>query len=237
MPDLGRPEDSGVLRTPMGIYVLRDDLLLSRWIERDRMLTIPADLDQVQHVAHLIPEGAVVVEAGACLGDHTALYSQLAGWRGHVYAFEPHPVSYLALLKNTGRFRNVTTFPLALSDAPGQARLQIQPNIGASYVNRSQGVPVEVTTLDAHLLSRLHRCDFLHLDAEGYEPRILEGAKGLIECFHPAILTEVSDQWLLRAGSSERDYLAQLAELGYTMTRLSGPLQHEYDVLAVWRGR
>jgi len=92
--------------------VLETDLTLSRHIELTGRLD--CGLDEISVIAQYIPAGAVVVNAGAALGDHACVYSQLVGAIGHVYAYEPHPLYYHALTLNMARFTNVTTFNVAL---------------------------------------------------------------------------------------------------------------------------
>jgi FkbM family methyltransferase len=224
-----------IQRTPMGLYVLRDDTHLSRWVERGHRLDTDANVAEIASFAHRIPAGAVVVDAGACLGDHAISYSQIVGSAGCVYAFEPHPQTFEALVMNMARLRNVACLPIGLSDAPGRVRFMRDPNIGASCVSDVGDVTVEVTTLDTFLIPRVMRCDFMHLDAEGMETRILRGGRQVIERYHPLIVTEVCDAHLRRAGSSADELLGLLAEFGYTIHAIPGHDDPDLrDVLAVW---
>src|SRR3990167_7992301 len=111
----------GVIRTPMGLYVLEQDWILSRWVEQTGRLD--RGLEEVQLMAPYLSEGAVVVNAGASLGDHACVYSQVVGVTGHVYAYEPHPLTFQALQRNMARFNNVTVSPLGLGDQDGLANL------------------------------------------------------------------------------------------------------------------
>lgn len=229
---------AGVIRTPMGVYVLEADTCLSRWIEAEGRLDIHMNLVEVREYARFIPEGGVVINAGAAVGDHAVLYSQLVGPDGRVHAIEPHPLTYDALRRNMARLSNVTTYQLALSDRESYRRITPVPNVGASYLSDDGPYPARVFRLDAAMLPILTRCDLLHLDAEGSEPAILVGAQGLIDRFRPVIVIEVQDGHLRRAGSSEEALLAQLDALGYDISPIAG--QHatgERDVLALPRER
>lgn len=217
----------GILRTPMGAYVLCEDTCLSRWVEKENRLDIATNVVEIASFAHLIPEGGVCVDAGASLGDHTITYSQIVGGAGRVYAFEPHPLTYEALLLNTVRLSNVFTSTFGLSDVAGRAQFVQDPNIGASCVADAGETTIDLVTLDGHLLPELTRCDFIHLDAEGFEPRILRGGRTLIETFHPALVVEVCDKHLKRAGSSEVELLALLDELGYDVRPVPSHVEPE----------
>lgn len=227
---------SGILRTPLGIYVLEDDLTLSRHIEL--MGRLDVGLDEINTVSHYIPEGAVVVNAGGALGDHACVYSQLVGASGHVHVYEPHPLYYQALTLNMARFTNVTTYNLALGSESGVQGLFEAPDRGCSVIMPSNTVTaiakqrdgsevtmprltVQVERLDDHLLPTLVRCDFLHFDAEGFEPQILLGARALIGRFHPVMLIEIGDVHLKRWGMTPQDVGGLLYELGYQPQRMN----------------
>ncbi len=147
----------GILRTTMGLYVLEHDTHLSRWVENCGRLDIPYNVEQVRNLAHLVPAGGVVVNAGASLGDHALIYSQLVGSDGMVYAFEPHPLTAQALTLNMARLANVAVSSLGLSDVPRHARFACDPNIGASSVDPQGDVSVDLVTLDGWLLPILYR--------------------------------------------------------------------------------
>lgn len=226
----------GIIRTPLGIYVLETDLTLSRHIELNGRLD--CGLEEISAVAQYIPEGGVVVNAGAALGDHACVYSQLVGASGHVYAYEPHPLYFQALTLNMARFTNVTTYNVALGAASGEQILFEAPDRGCSTILPSNTLtavakqrdgsevqmpklPVRVERLDDHLLPTLSRCDFLHFDAEGFEPQILLGAKSLIEKFRPVMLVEIGDTHLKRWEMTPQDVAAYLHGIGYQMQRLN----------------
>jgi FkbM family methyltransferase len=221
----------GILRTPLGVYVLRDDLYLSRWIEEAGVLDIPRNRGHIAAYADRIPVGGTVINAGACLGDHTITYSQLVGAEGRVLAFEPHPVIQQALLLNMARLSNVTVYPLALGAACGVRVFHCDLNIGASGFAEVGQVEVVCETLD-HLLPDLQRCDLIHLDAEGAEPQILAGGEALIARCRPVLVLEVCAQHLRRLGSSAADLLALLAAWQYDVAVIPQTVEPIlYDVL------
>ena len=225
----------------MGHYVVEGDIALAGIVEQASSFEYPDNLADLVYVSPLIPEGGVVIDAGACIGDQTAIYSQMVGATGHVYAFEPHPASFKALHKNTARLNNVTIYPFGLSDHVDTSPLKLAPNVGACYLECAPGcvdeyagqfesITVSLQPLD-QVLPGLDRCDFIHLDAEGAEPAILRGATTLIERFRPSLMVEVTDRWLKRYGSSEAALIAQLRAWGYQLQSRKAP-GDQYDVVA-----
>src|SRR5678816_3202059 len=93
----------------------------------------------------LMPSGGVVIDAGACLGDHTITYAKLVGSTGQVHAFEPHPLTYEAMTLNLSSYPQVSCYPLALSDFRDVYRLQPVDNIGASYLDANGEIPISCT--------------------------------------------------------------------------------------------
>ncbi len=62
--------------------------------------------------------GQVVLDLGANIGYFTLLFARQVGDSGHVYAFEPGPLSFLLLKKNiaANAYRNITPINKAVSD-------------------------------------------------------------------------------------------------------------------------
>ncbi len=226
------------MRTAMGHWVVEGDHGVSRLVAQHGTFMHPENLRDLFLAALCVPEGGVVVDAGACIGDQTVPYAQMVGADGLVYAFEPHPQSYQALVKNVAHLTNVRTYEAALNSNAMQlyTTFSLTPsNIGASFVGLSeefQSVVARTTTLDV-ALDGISRLDFIHLDAEGMESQILKGATGLIEQFRPSLMVEVCDAWLRRCGSSSMLLMQQLAQLGY-MTLLQAQINPaQFDVIAM----
>ena len=67
--------------------------------------------------------GMVALDIGAHVGYFTRLLSRLAGQKGQVIAFEPHPRTCATLRRNTGHLPNVRVLQAAVSEADGSAEL------------------------------------------------------------------------------------------------------------------
>jgi len=188
------------------IAILQDDTHLSRWIEEDHRLD--ADRAGLHKLAlPLIPEGSVVVDAGASLGDHTAFYAQKAGT---VCAFEPQAESFECLRQNTAHLANVKAINCALSDYAGQACIAKQFNVGGSGIS-PKGDPIKTIALDSLGISPA----FIKWDVEGHEVRALRGARMTIMRCRPVMVLEVHQRGLAAAGFTVHDLWAELQWLEY----------------------
>lgn len=82
------------------------------------------------------------------------------------------------------------------------------------------------------------RCDFIKVDIEGYEPKMIAGAMKTITTFKPAILMEINKGALERQGYNTDIPLRQLRQLGYGWTIIGKNFSElQYDIIATARNR
>ncbi len=152
-----------------------------------------------------IPEGAVVIEAGAHIGVHTAEMARLRNCR--IHAFEPVPHIFAQLRENTRPFANVTCYNLALSDRTGFADMFVSSggSDGSSslltpkeHLNTNpdvlfeEKIRVETSTLDDWAARQgIARVDYMWLDMQGAEYAMLQASPNLLKTVR-VIFTEVS---------------------------------------------
>ena len=169
--------------------------------------------------------GDVAYDIGAHWGTMTTLCSRLVGPTGHVCAWEPNPAVLPSLRATAARCRNVTLYPLALSNETGTRRLHVpsgDPSM-ASLRDWTQGrwgpiqtVAVPVVRLDDLCLPvtpRLIKCD-----VEGHELAVFQGATEMLSRQLAPVICwetnpEVNPQWLQTVF-----YLSGLAGPQYTVT-------------------
>jgi FkbM family methyltransferase len=138
-----------------------------------------------------------------------------------VHAFEPCPETFHRLSRHIAlnRMECIHAHPIALSDVPGLASLQPRNgNSGAAFL--VPGGQIAVSTLDQFVEARgLQRLDFMKIDVEGFEERVLRGGARTLERFRPTILIEIQPTTLERAGSSVHQLADLLSGHGYTLMR------------------
>ena len=144
-----------------------------------------------------------ILDVGANIGCTSLLFSDLGQ---QVVAFEPLPRTFELLEKNVGlaQKNNITTLPFALGDENGSAQMYFLDE------NRSMAFVLDRTSRDDRpaaiiKIKRLDdmfpeigidRLDFMKIDVEGYELRVLEGAKNTIEQYRPIVQMEFNS-WTL----------------------------------------
>lgn len=179
-----------------------------------------------------VPAAGVIVDAGSHAGQFAKLFARLAP-QGRVYAFEPssYARSILELAVRARGFGNVTVVGAGLGDAQGTLRL-VTPvkrqgtfRYGLAHMKAADAgatgdgfaeEEVPIMTIDSFAAGQgLGRLDFLKVDVEGWERRILEGARESIARWHPAMLLELQEAHLARAGDSLAESWGTLVSWGY----------------------
>lgn len=222
--------------TKEGVAVIEGDNYLSKEIiEKGRLDVAKEFLEQFRQY---IPAGGTVVDVGASLGDYTATFCEMVGQDGTVVAVEPNPPVNECLIHNLALLKTRPTVWISdygLGDRSEMGAIVWDSNnVGASRIERTTG-PVFMTTLDT-LVGRysLKRLDFLKIDAEGWEPLILNGGAATINQFRPVILIEVNTWPLGKMGFTAEDVFSRLDALNYKFDRFDGPYA---DILCIPKER
>lgn len=171
-----------------------------------------------------LSEGNVVIDIGANIGWFTILSASLIGPRGRVYAFEPRDSTYLYLQKSVAAnsyLDRVRCFQLGLSNKSSVQYVSWSPNSnnrGGTYLSSSELKGFDqhqITTVPLDML-QLTNVDFIKIDVEGFESRVLNGAIRTLLNFKPIILCEINFEQLIKVGGSDYKQLgATLADMGY----------------------
>lgn len=189
-------------------------------------------------LSQLVAPGDVCVDVGSAAGLYTLALSRLAGPTGAVHSVEPLSFAHLAwtrVLRSRGA-RNVSHHAVALGTEPGSELMSVPlgrygPVTGRSFLaSRTHGlgsnaefaehiaVAVDVTTLDElSARERLTRLDFVKIDVEGAELRVLEGGSDTIEAFRPAMLVEIEARHTTRYRYTPGDIVDWLTRRGYRL--------------------
>lgn len=193
--------------TAENIAIAEQDNCLSKDIEMAGRLDVRRDY--LMLLQPYISPGSAVCDVGACLGDFTATFSEFVGPEGKVYAIEPNPPTLECLRYNMQRYPNVTVYGVGLGAKPGRANVERDwHNLAASQLQIDSAGEVEIVTLDS-LSREWPRLDFLKIDAEGFEPMVLDGAKETINLFRPVIFIEISGWMMGRLNTYNQDRSAE----------------------------
>ena len=145
--------------------------------------------DVTKIINKTLHEGMVVFDIGASTGPHTFRMAKLVGETGKVYAFEPSQALFPKLEKGVkvNNFKNIVAENLALSDIK-EVETYYYTNTLFRFGQPEDVVPAMPTnfvTLDDYVKSRnIKKIDFIKLDVDGYETKIIKGGFKSIKKFN-----------------------------------------------------
>jgi FkbM family methyltransferase len=217
---------SRTIRDKRTHYVVRLDL--SNWSERHTyFIGRYYELALQLLMTRLLAPGDRFVDVGANRGAITLCGASLVGVTGRVDSFEPNPECCERIRQTLAlnRLQHVRVHPVALSDRSGTMTLRVIANYSgtatlASLPEDQRGLvtrqfEVQVLVGDDVLEGSAARPTLVKIDVEGYELHVLRGLRGTIERWHPAVVTEVQRDWLVRAGTSRSELLEFMSAQGY----------------------
>ena len=205
------------------VAVVRGPLQGKRWIvgsSINRCWLGTYDLAESALMKRHLRPGSVCFDIGAQAGYHTLYASSLVGPGGRVFAFEPAPRNIANIKKHVAmnHLANVSVVECAVSDFDGVSYFDCTSSAVAGHLAANGELAVRTVSLDHEIDSgALPEPDYIKIDAEGAELRILEGARNLLARRHPTLSVE-THQWLPEFPTVREDCLRFLFELGYTVS-------------------
>jgi FkbM family methyltransferase len=175
--------------------------------------------DEVDSILAMVRPGDHVLDLGANIGFHTLALARTVGDRGRVTAVEPQRYCFQLLCANVtlNQLAQVHCLRAAVGDAPGECAVPLNDptlrhNAGATEVALAprDGPTDRVALITVDSLA-LPRCDLVKIDTEGFEDRVVEGARQTIAAFRPVLYVEVHDREKLRR------LIGLLTPLGYRL--------------------
>ena len=169
-----------------------------------------------------------IIDVGANVGQF-AVSAAKCFPEAVVHSYEPVPECYAELERTAKKFRNICTSPLALGETPGELAFHVNSHSHSSSVlalseNHKQAfpaarevrtIPIRVSTLDREYGGAdLPAPVLLKLDVQGYEAKVLAGAKKILPNID-YVLVEVSFQPLYVEESAFDEIFAFLNGFGF----------------------
>lgn len=175
---------------------------------------------------NFVKPNAKVIDVGANIGFFSLLLATLVGRGGQVLAFEPVKYLYDALeisIAENHFGERMQAHNCAISEQIGRAVIRHAPgtlNFGGAHLAEQirdddhAYDEVATRTLSEFLSDR--RCEFVKIDAEGAEFRVLSGGLDLLRRDRPIVVVELFNEQLRRVSDSTATNLIKfMAQLGY----------------------
>jgi FkbM family methyltransferase len=127
-----------------------------------------------------VKKGDVVIDAGAYIGDFSAL---AAVHGGKVYAFEPSPMCY-KVCQDTAMLNNFEVIKEGLGEAVSKKTINLKFPAG-DFISDDGTIPCNINTVDAFALTRGLNVNFIKSDIEGFERQLLRGSVNALKNDEP----------------------------------------------------
>ena len=197
-----------------------------------------------------------IIDIGGNNGEVALKAAKKVGIEGRVISFEP-------LLLNIDRFKknlslnpsidNITLINKGVGNQEGEFTIvnDRDDNLGMGWIEENNisndidtyySQKVLVTTLDKYLPTmKLSHIDFIKIDVEGFELKVLIGADSVINKYRPTLFIEVVDSHLKKQSTSAVELIKYLQSKKYSiknsgtgeMVDLDTNFNYMMDILAI----
>lgn len=178
------------------------------------------ETDTIEIFQKLCNPGQTFFDIGANIGFYTLLGAKLIKG-GSVYSFEPTSLAYKKLQRNikANSFTNIKAVKLALSDREEVTQSFIKSSwpIDNNFNQRNkQNELIEYDTLDNFVKKfGINKIDLIKIDVDGFEYKVINGAKNTLKVMNPLIVFELVAYTLKEKGDDIHDLAKLLTDLGY----------------------
>lgn len=175
--------------------------------------------DEEKLIDELLEPGMTAFDIGANFGYYTFRMAKKVKSEGNVFAFEPTTWAYDKLLRNAALnpdIVNVKYIKLGLSDTTGEQVLTLQSSYRIDKKDNNFTERLKITSLDDFVnVNHIHKIDFIKMDVDGYEGKVIRGSQDVLERFHPIILMELCPTMMEKNQDHLSDLIRILDNLDY----------------------
>ena len=176
---------------------------------------------------HRVNEGMNVIDIGANIGAVTLHLAKKISPSGRIFSFEPSPLNFKRAFKNISlnNFSNIKLINQGLGNEKSMAFLyNVNPNNRGmmrllpedDQNNSFEKEAVEIDTLDSSMKKfSIPKPDFIKIDVEGFEYKVLKGARETLMNHKPALFIELDDNNLREQKSNAKELIQYLLNLNY----------------------
>jgi FkbM family methyltransferase len=190
------------------------------------------EIEVTRFLSRYIKPNMVIVEIGANIGYHTVYMGTCLKNKGYMYIFEAMPRTFELLQDNIhiNGLRNVAVCEnKAVYDKSGEVSFSyLKKQHGSSgvidkqkieelYKDSSETFTLPCISLDEYIKEKaIGHVDFVKIDAEGAESKILQGMKKVLSQDSCTLLIEIAQELLEKAGHSTKEMLSFIEKYGFT---------------------
>jgi len=197
-----------------------------------------------------------ILDIGGCEGEESLRYSRIFPF-ATIFVFEPLPKNQKMILENIEKYKsdNIRFMPMAVSDEDGSTEFYVssghpdpnaefdwdfgnksssllapQENNNPAWLQFNEKIVVPTISLDSFLReNKINEVDFVHMDVQGAELKVLKGAKEFIKNIK-AIWLEVADVELYKGQPLRTDVEVFMKAQGFYLiqTKMHGSFGDQF---------
>lgn len=176
--------------------------------------------ETIELCRQVIKPGMFCIDVGSNIGLFSSIFAELVGDSGKVFCYEVNHSIIKTLKKNMNKYNNSFVYNEYISNKKELI----------SYVppSRKFGNIIEYysKTLDEHVSEKV---DFIKIDIDGKDLRVLQGAENVISRHKPLILVEISEDSFRSHNIHFLEIIEFLGSFGYQTFYASKELKQFYE--------
>jgi FkbM family methyltransferase len=168
-------------------------------IGRKLFFTGEFEPNEINACSKLISKDSVVLDIGGNIGYHSLQFAHLAN-DGKVFTFEPAPDTFELLKTNCFHFKNIELYNIGVSESIGKGTFYVASDHAYSGFKDTGNKPIidskelPITDLDSWVSNaQLIKLDFIKIDVEGLEQKVINGMLATLKEFRPVVFIEISN--------------------------------------------
>jgi len=179
--------------------------------------------ETIEFIENNVKKDHYVVEVGANVGIQSLHLAKKVGDNGRVFAFEPTEFALRKLTKNCELnpelSSRISVLKRLVTDGKHSTPISTIRSSWQTDLSRNNDESINsnlAISIDEFIVDeKISRLDILKIDVDGYDFKVLQGAKKAILKFKPLIYVELGEEALNEQGDSVKDIYNFLIELGY----------------------
>jgi FkbM family methyltransferase len=222
-----------ITRYPRGAPMVYGGHALRVSFDLRKMRQTPERDVELESILGALVPGQCVLDIGANVGLLSVLMAQRVAPTGRVHAFEPVLEAYECLQENArlnGVAATIEPLQLAVGREPqaleifvNESPLDTMHSVIPPADGRGSRCHAEAVSVDSFCAERSLSPNVIKVDVEGFEPRVLEGARRTIAQASAMTLFVELHPWIWpRIDYDETRFRTLIGELGLQMDQLNG---------------
>jgi len=212
-----KPNNKRVIKEVNGVTFKLD---LSQVIDMSLYLSGTFEENVEKIIGAKLQPGMIAFDIGANIGYHTFRMANLVSETGKVFAIEPAGWAYERLIINSSlnpKIKNIEFIKVGLAGGDfGFKNMCFQSSYRLDGRNESINEVIEIITLDTLIRRRkIEKVNFIKLDVDGFESKVIEGAINTLSLMKPTLLMEINPSEILKQEGSIDKMIHILLSCGY----------------------